>query len=422
MTAAAHVVNWLVVLAFAAAFSYQIIYMVLPWLKKKDGASDDGLQKPRANSYAFFISARDEEAVIGQLIDSIKKQNYTQGRTDVYVVADNCTDHTAEVAKKAGATVYERSDMRHIGKGYALGFLYDCLKQDNRLKDYDGIFIFDADNLLAENYVTEMNRVFGEKYPVVTSFRQSRNIADNWVSYDSGLWFLHDAQYLNRSRMQVGSSCMVSGTGYLISRKLLERAGGWHFFLMTEDIEFNAWCILHKEKIGYCESAVFYDMQPDSFKVSWNQRVRWVKGYFQVYRKNGRQLSYGVRHGLGLSAYDMLMSSMPAFVILLATLIAYAGLVVTGLVTGRDISFVIYSFYMFFIKVTLVLLAFGFYITVSEWKSIPMKGYRKILYTFMFPVFLESYIPITFAALTHKVEWKHIDHISAAMREAQNRA
>ena len=293
------------VVSFAASLGYQPIYPVAGGLCKKNRLPQPA-DLPR--NYAVLISARNEEDVIGGLIESIKAQDYTAGKVDVYVIADNCTDETAKVAKKAGAIVCKRKNDRQIGKGYALRYLYRALEKTGRAERYDGFFIFDADNRLEPDYITQMNRVFGEEYPVVTSYRNSRNIADSHIAYNSGLWFLHDAQFLNKSRMELGSSCMVNGTGYLIGKSVLDEAGGWNFCLMTEDVEFNAWCITHKIQIGYCEKACFYDTQPQTFKESWNQRVRWTRGFFDVYKKYGRDLRRGLKDGdLGLSAFDMLM-------------------------------------------------------------------------------------------------------------------
>ena len=77
--------------------------------------------------------------------------------------------------------------------------------------------------------------------------------------------------------MLLGSSCAVSGTGFLFSREVLEQCGGWKFYLLTEDIEFSVVNILRGEKIGYCKDAVVYDEQPESFRQSCRQRMRWAK-------------------------------------------------------------------------------------------------------------------------------------------------
>ncbi|HBV51616.1 MAG TPA: N-acetylglucosaminyltransferase, partial [Clostridiales bacterium] len=98
------------------------------------------------------------------------------------VVADNCTDGTAEAALAQGAHVYRRFHNTRIGKGYALDFLIQNIYGDFGKQYFDGFFVFDADNLLAENYITEMNKIFSEGFRIVTSYRNSKNYGDNWIS------------------------------------------------------------------------------------------------------------------------------------------------------------------------------------------------------------------------------------------------
>ena len=211
------VINWSILFTFIACFAYQIIYLIAPYIKKEQP------HKPlQLHRYAVLIAARNEENVLGELLDSIHAQNYPSELVDIYVVADNCTDSTAEVAYAHGAYVYERFNRIQVGKGYALKYLLDQISLSDNLEDYDGFFIFDADNLLDENYIAEMNKTFNDGYDAVTSYRNSKNFGDNWISHGYGLWFLHEAQFLNRGRMRTGNSCMVSGTGYMISRELIE--------------------------------------------------------------------------------------------------------------------------------------------------------------------------------------------------------
>ena len=135
-------------------------------------------------------------------------------------------------------------------------------------KKYDAYLVFDADNLVAPDYIQEINKTFSTGYDIVTSYRNTKNYGDNWISAGYGLWFLREAQYLNRPRASIGASCGVSGTGFLFSARILQKCGGWHFFSLTEDIEFTAHNIVNGEKIGYCPSAVFYDEQPTGFRQS----------------------------------------------------------------------------------------------------------------------------------------------------------
>jgi len=82
------------------------------------------------HKYAVLIAARNEQTVIGNLIDSIRSQDYPSELVTIFVVADNCTDETAKVAREAGAVVYERFDSEHRTKGYALQFLVKNIEKD----------------------------------------------------------------------------------------------------------------------------------------------------------------------------------------------------------------------------------------------------------------------------------------------------
>lgn len=409
-------VNWTILVAFICCFSYQAVYLWAVWRKK---LPPHVLATPQ--KYAVLIAARNEEAVIGRLIDSIKEQNYPKELIDVFVVADNCSDSTADIARMKGAEVYVRHNTTLVGKGYALQFLLAEINKAGRMKDYDGFFIFDADNTLDRNYVREMNRTFSDGYRIVTSYRNSSNFGANWITSGYALWFLHDSQFLNKGRMLTGNSCMVSGTGYLIGREILERSGGWNYFLLTEDIEFTADCIVNGEKIGYCERAMFYDEQPTNFLDSWRQRQRWIKGYFQVYRKYGGKLIRKLGGGNRFSCYDMLMANLPAFVLISVSVAACAVLMVAGAITGQDISFVFMSVGRALLGMIAGMFVVGAYTMYTERKKINIPAYKKIGYLFTFPFYMLTYIPISYSALKRKVEWKPIRHGYAAERSRVRR-
>ena len=262
------IINYIIAVLFFACYAYQFAYIPIALLKRQKPLPDGALHR-----FAVLIAARNEEAVIGNLIDSLKQQSYPAELISIYVVADNCTDSTADVAQAHGATVICRHDCDRIGKGYALQYLLRHIRES-----YDAYLVFDSDNVVDPNYICEINKIFSAGYDIVTSYRNTKNYGDNWISSGYGLWFLREAQYLNRPRALLGASCGVSGTGFLFSRRILEQCGGWNFFLLTEDIEFTAYNITHGEKIGYCPTAVFYDEQPTGFQQSVRQRTRWVQG------------------------------------------------------------------------------------------------------------------------------------------------
>lgn len=399
------IINWSIVAAFAVCFSYQAIYFFIRYIRKNDVSRTE-----KKKRYAVLIAARNEERVIGDLIDSIENQTYPGHLLDVFVVADNCTDRTAAIARWKGATCYERSNKEQVGKGYALQYLLKRLSEDEILEDYDGYFVFDADNILQKNYVEEMNQVFNAGYQVVTSYRNSKNFESNWISFGYGLWFLHEAQFLNKGRMAFGSSCMVSGTGYLVSTEVIKKNDGWKFFLLTEDIEFTADCILNDIKIGYCEKAVFFDEQPTRLADSWNQRIRWIKGYYQVFGKYGKALAKKAVREKSFTCHDMLMGYLPAF--LLTSISSIIGLteLVVGILTAQDLRYVFFSIGMFVMTTFMAMFILGIYTAATEWKQIPGSTGKKIGYLFTFPIYMYTYFPIAIAAMKRKVEWKPMQH------------
>ena len=380
--------------------------------------SNQDISGEAMHKFAILVAARNEESVIGQLLESIHLQEYPADFIDTYIVADNCDDDTAEVARENGAIVYERFNKIQVGKGYALKYLLDQMKEEGKDRDYDGYFIFDADNLLEKDYVKEMGRTFRQGYRIITSYRNTKNFGSNWLTSGYGLWFLHEAQWLNKARMLQGTSCAVSGTGFFFSREILEQMGGWHYFLLTEDIEFTISQILQGETIGYCEKAVFYDEQPENFVASWHQRARWVKGYQQVFSKYGQRIWNGITRERRFACFDMTMSIWPAFVLMIASVFINIGLVAAGLATDRDLSFVWYNVGMNLLKTYVAMMGLGVYTLLSEWKMIHASTTKKLMSVVTFPIFMYTFAPIAVVALSRKVEWKPIKH-SCTVRMSQ---
>ncbi len=398
------VINHIVAALFIVCYSYQLIYIAVPFIKKKKP-----YEKAKLHRYAVLIAARNEEAVISQLIESIHNQTYPSELIDIFVVADNCTDNTAARARAAGATVWERFNSQQIGKGYAIDFLLDKIGQMYPDKPFDGYFIFDADNLLDENYISEMNKSFSNSNRIITSYRNSKNYGKNWISAGTALWFLWESQYMNRSRMLLGTSCAVSGTGFLFHRDIIEKAGGWKYFLLTEDIEFSVNNIINGEKIAYCESAVLYDEQPVRFSQSWNQRMRWAKGNMQVSQKYGARMAKSIFKSF--SNYDITMTVSIAIILAaFSVIINLVGIGYELLTNGKNFMLIVKSLWESLYKAYIMFYLLGFITTITEWKKIYCPAVKKILYTFTFPFFMFTYVPNTFAAIFAKVKWKKIEH------------
>lgn len=411
--------NYTIAALFFICYSYQLFYIVIPFFRKKKEYGEIKLHR-----FAVLIAARNEEKVISHLIESIKNQTYPSNLVEIFVVADNCTDNTAKKAREAGAIVYERFNGKYVGKGYAIDFLLDSINKTYPDGKFDGYFIFDADNLLDENYISEMNKSFSDGNRIITSYRNSKNFGSNWVSAGTSLWFLRESQYLNRPRMSLGTSCAVSGTGFLFHRDILEKTGGWKFFLLTEDIEFTIHNIIDGENIAYCESAILYDEQPVKFSQSWTQRMRWAKGYLQVFIKYGIRLVNLIFCKGSFSCFDMVMTTMPAIILsVIGGIVNLCG-IISGLIMGKNLLLLLRPLYESIISAYIMFFAIGCIATITEWEKIYCPGIKKILYAFTFPLFCFTSIPISIIALFKKVEWKQIYHRESKslkeIRKAQN--
>ncbi|HRT69634.1 MAG TPA: glycosyltransferase family 2 protein [Bacilli bacterium] len=400
-------INLIIGIVFFACYSYQFFFIIIPFVIKPKPHKEIKYHK-----YAILIPARNEELVIKQLLDSISEQTYPQDLITTFVVADNCNDNTASVARGKNVVVLERENKEFRGKGYALNYLFEYIKTTYSYNEFDGYFVFDADNVLEKNYIEEMNKGFSDGYKILTSYRNSKNYGDNWVSAGYALWFLREAKYLNYSRFLLNTSCAISGTGFLFSKEIVIKNDGWKYYLLTEDIEFTVSNVINGEKIGYCGKAIFYDEQPTKFRQSWKQRMRWARGYLQVYRKYGWAMIKGALKG-NFSCYDMSMTTMPAIVLTIICFITNIVNLIIGIVLKTPIWLTLKPFLDVFISVYLTMFILGAITIISEWKKIHTSTFRKILFGFTFPIFMMTYIPISFVALFKKVRWEQIEHRKA---------
>ena len=416
--------NSLVGILFTLCFLYQGIFFLIGLVRGQ-------VKVPRArrlHRYAFFIAAHNEEPVIANLVKSIKDQDYPSELIDIFVVADACTDGTARAAREAGAIVYERNDLSRKGKSWVMDYGFDRILREYP-DTYEAFFIFDADNLLSRNYVSVMNDAFDQGYLALTSYRNSKNFGSSWVSAANAIWFLREARFLNNARMMCGTSCAVSGSGYLVSAKLVEGMHGWDFHTLTEDIQFTTFCAVHGVRIGYAP-AEFFDEQPVTLKASIKQRMRWTKGFYQVLFTYGGQLLTSIRRYHRFAAYDMLMVVGPAMLISLVCLLANVTFIAVGylshgfLATDAELTMCIGSVVMMLGYMYATFFFMGFITTVAERRHIHCKQtWRVVANLFTFPLFMFTYIPLTVAALFLKVDWVPTPHdVSVSLEEVMEGA
>lgn len=240
------------------------------------------------HKYAVVIAARNEEKVIGNLLDSIAKQDYPKELITVFVVADNCTDKTAEVARNRGAVCYERFDNEHKTKGFALQFLFDRIEEDYGRQSFEGYFVFDADNLLKEDYISRMNDAFDAGEKIITSYRNTKNFDESWIASTYALHWLRSIRFNHRARSVLRLATNIQGTGFLFANEIVKN--GWKYTSLTEDRALTADAVAQGYSITYNDAAEFYDEQPTSLKIALRQRLRWSKGHLLAFAETGPYL------------------------------------------------------------------------------------------------------------------------------------
>ncbi|PLS29789.1 glycosyltransferase family 2 protein [Bifidobacterium parmae] len=400
------VLDILLVIVGGAGMIYQGACIVISLFSKPVRFPDAPMDK----RYAVLISARNESKVIGNLIDCIHAQTYPRELIDIWLVADNCTDDTADVVRAMGCHVVERHNDKLIGKGYALTYLLDHMVDEGLADTYDAYFVFDADNKLDKHYFEEMNKAFQSGFRILTSYRNSVNLNDNWVSSGSALWFIRESRFLNNSRMLFGSSCHVGGTGFMFSKEVMKRNKGWKFHLLTEDLEFTMDSVLHGDRVGYCGSAVLYDEQPVTFAQSWRQRLRWSKGFLQVFRYYGPSLIRRAVRERDFSAVDFTLLLCPFTVLGVVRMILGALFAAFGFVSWSSQLGALAGWTNGIVLSVLGMMALAGLTIVAERGQIGATNKELFAYVLAFPIYMLSYVPISFQAIFSKAQWKPIQH------------
>ena len=381
---------------------YQLLISLCSLVKIKDKP----LKVNKDHKFMAIIPAHNEEVVVGNLVESLKKQNYNKQLYDIYVIADNCTDNTAKIAKEAGAIVYERFNNTQKTKGYALDWFLQQKIEENA--DYDAFFVFDADNIVDSNFIKNMNKKLCQGEDVVQGYRDIKNPTDSWITagYAIFYWTMH--RFYHLARYNLGLSPLLNGTGFMVRFDVIKPEGGLKTVTLTEDIEFSLKRIIKGKRLGWSTDAIVYDEQPVGFKQSWSQRSRWTVGHMQCIKEYTRQLALAAKENKTMMNFDgflYIIGSIPMFIItliLLATnFLMYAG-------NGMTQAELIINILRYLVPT--FLLPIGTAIIVMLLDRRPIKPMLKGLVCY--PLFMGSWLLINFKCLfKRETTWEKIDHV-----------
>lgn len=360
--------------------------------------------KPK-NKLAVIIAARNEEKVIPHLLDSLNKQNYPKELYDVFVVPNNCNDRTKEVSLEKCAKIIECSE-KVCSKGDVLKFTFEYM--DKKHNEYDAYIIFDADNIVHPEFLRRMNDSLCSGFKVAQGYRDSKNPSDSWISCCYSLFYLIQNYFFNQARMNMGWSSSINGTGFMISKEVIEKHG-FNTVTITEDIEFAAQCAINNERIAFVKDAITYDEQPLTFSQSWKQRKRWSMGTFQCLRTYFNKLVVtGFKKRIPQSM-DMALFFLAPIVQILSTLI----IVMLAVYNLVDIQVSDIFKYAYDNKIFSIFLGYfasvflALFVVIMEKKAIR----RTIKGILTLSIFMLTWVPINIMCLIKRdYIWEPIEH------------
>jgi hypothetical protein len=244
----------------------------------------NGFTRPPTTRFAICVPAHDEEAVITSTIEALGRQEYPPSLYGIHVVADNCTDRTVELARRAGADVHERHSPDEPGKGPALNWLADRLDRDA----FDALVVVDADTIVEPGFLMALDAAMAagadamQGYYGVRQPQQSEAVALRYAA----LACRHHLRPLARARL--GASCGLFGNGMAFRTALLD-SRPWTGHLV-EDAEFQLDLLLDGVRVTYVPRARLAAEMPTTFGGSTSQHERWELGRIQILKTYGPRL------------------------------------------------------------------------------------------------------------------------------------
>jgi cellulose synthase/poly-beta-1,6-N-acetylglucosamine synthase-like glycosyltransferase len=310
---------WAIGLPLAAMSGYLLLLSAAAALAPRRSG---GPGRAPARRFAILVPAHNEELLLPDLLASLGGLDYPADRYRVYVVADNCSDATAALARAQGARVFERSDQTLLGKGHALRWLLERVWAEG---DYDAVVVLDADTVVSANFLRVMDGRLGRGERAIQAYYTVRDAAG---SRGAGLRALALAavHYLRpQGREALGGSAGLKGNGMVFAADLARRHP-WPASL-TEDIEYHLELLLAGERVRFAPDAVVAAEMPAGLRGAQTQNVRWERGRIEMLRRYGPKL---LAAALRRRSFMLLDAAVDQLIPPLSLLVGGAGLCLAG--------------------------------------------------------------------------------------------
>lgn len=365
-----HVLSW-ALLAIEVCIALPIVYLCILSISalimaSKRKRSEHKLEATRTN-FAILIPAHNEEMILSKLLDSLAQLDYPHTLYTTYVIADNCTDTTASLARQYdGVSVYERSNKNERGKGYALSWIWQQLAG----QPHDAYIVLDADSVVVPTFLRSMDRELAQgalalqACNTVLNVTESPSTALRWIA----LTLMNHVRPLGRNG--IGGSSTLTGNGMCLSRTILERYP-WRAFGIAEDYQYYLTIIQQGERVRYVPEAIVRSQMPVTFAQMRTQDVRWEASESQQssWRTALHLLKSGLRTGnfVQIEAVLELLTPPLAFMVASCTLAFIASLLLRS---PLDIS----------ISIALVCGLLGYIATALYLLHAPRAVYKALLH------------------------------------------
>lgn len=238
------------------------------------------LPAKRDLKFDVIVPAHNESSIIAHTVTSLKKIDWPADRHRLVVVADNCTDDTADIARRAGAEVLERHDPSLRGKGYALNFAFN----DSAARGWaDAVVVIDADAEVSSNLLEAIAARIERGASAVQAHYGILNPSATWRTRLITIAKSAFHSVRSRARERLGVSCGIRGNGWCVTHQLLKKVP-YQAFSLTEDVEYGVELGIAGYRVYYAEEAHSDAEMVSGEQAARKQRQRWETGRFQLIR------------------------------------------------------------------------------------------------------------------------------------------
>ena len=378
----------------------RILYWIAAFLPMERARSEG------KSRFAVIVPAREEGEVLAGALQSLLEQDYDPACYDIYVVVKGKDDPSREVASR-----FPRNEVLDVpgqrSKAEALdGALKEIL---GRGTPYDAYIFVDADNLAAQDFLSQMNNamalgkdiVIGKK--LIKNFFSDLKESRSFSSDSTSLTYAQLDELGNRARTMLGAPVALVGTGMLVSSRVIEQNGGWPYRSLTEDYELGADAILKGWTSCYYPWAKVYTEETVDAKGAYQRRIRWIKGYGTVHsRYRSCVWKASLPKGKGWIKVGFIFGRAPIYMMFGSSFLAsFAGLafLILSLCGMLPPLFPALLFLVPLLAAYLLLLLLNLVTVIKEWKNMPIGFLGKMSLIFLSPFYNLTYFPIFLTCL-----------------------